>query len=340
MDGALFQSTRPRGARPMESARQSLGRVVSIHAPARGATCLVLVRPTAAAVWFQSTRPRGARRAHLRRVVHPGRFQSTRPRGARRIDTSPLSSAHQGFNPRARAGRDGCRGWSCSWQSMFQSTRPRGARRDAIPRSRSLTVCFNPRARAGRDIPPLVLHRVADRVSIHAPARGATIRSGASRGPKRVSIHAPARGATRSWTSWPPRRSSFNPRARAGRDQYGVSSGRPRHVSIHAPARGATPRTCALRASRGSFNPRARAGRDASTLRGTRAQHVSIHAPARGATEGSVGRNRMDLGVSMRAPAGRDGRSCCCSTSTAEIFNPPRTQPRPQRPLPTLVDIW
>src|SRR5690606_30845343 len=99
---------------------------------------------------------------------------------------------------------------------MFQSTRPRGARHRktafSVPHS-----CFNPRAREGRD-----LLRVFDlfqvRVSIHAPARGATCVLRRAVAHIMVSTHAPARGATRP----PPLTTNsvicFNPRAREGRD--------------------------------------------------------------------------------------------------------------------------
>tara|TARA_Y100001001_G_scaffold151220_1_gene162596 strand:- start:10520 stop:10771 length:252 start_codon:yes stop_codon:yes gene_type:complete len=77
--------------------------------------------------------------------------------------------------------------------------------------------CFNPRAREGRDgIDVEVLKDWL--VSIHAPARGATVWNVAAGPSIQVSIHAPARGAT----------------ARHGVDR------RRRRVSIHAPARGAT----------------------------------------------------------------------------------------------------
>jgi len=99
--------------------------LVSIHAPARGATELRALRRCHNQ--FQSTRPRGARQqtcvisfryghvsihapargATQSKVINAiaGQFQSTRPRGAR-----PFPSVHRlfaaGFNPRARAGRD------------------------------------------------------------------------------------------------------------------------------------------------------------------------------------------------------------------------------------------
>ena len=102
---------------------------------------------------FQSTRPRGARRAcgvisSLRMTVSihaPARGATTR---------ASVPPYQNGFNPRARVGRD----LSAAWQIMSVS-------------------CFNPRARAGRDA--VVDHdsvRMID-VSIHAPARGATLLS-------------------------------------------------------------------------------------------------------------------------------------------------------------------
>ena len=125
--------------------------LVSIHAPARGAT----KNPTAAhttGTGFQSTRPRGARRRGKKALTPSNSFQSTRPRGARRRD------GH------ADARRD-CR---------FQSTRPRGARPLPTRHPASHQQCFNPRAREGRDIDRQRHLCRRDVVSIHAPARGAT----------------------------------------------------------------------------------------------------------------------------------------------------------------------
>ena len=144
----MFQSTRPRGARP--EVGHGLGLVVS----------------------FQSTRPRGARRGASQDVSGTMRFQSTRPRGARLV----LVGVHVEH-------------------LRFQSTRPRGAR----PETGSMSAVksgFNPRARAGRDVDDVHRRLKLRQVSIHAPARGATLlfRQGILAG--EVSIHAPARGAT------------------------------------------------------------------------------------------------------------------------------------------------
>ena len=143
--------------------------IVSIHAPAGGATGTR--KHELMAEWFQSTRPRGARR---------------RP--------TQLAQAICCFNPRARGGRDPkdnnvapasyvsihapAGGATSTFKSktlkkMFQSTRPRGARR----------------------VPRVICH-AHDIVSIHAPAGGATAPRHRLVAVVRVSIHAPAGGAT------------------------------------------------------------------------------------------------------------------------------------------------
>ena len=102
-------------------------RIISIHAPARGAT--------RKRVWlwrggriFQSTLPRGERLRCRLEICRPSSFQSTLPRGERRSPGEPptLSSAY--FNPRSREGSDvgSCRLWSTDHK--FQSTLPRGER--------------------------------------------------------------------------------------------------------------------------------------------------------------------------------------------------------------------
>jgi len=100
-------------------------------------------------------------------------FQSTRPRGARHVTAFMNLNLPDGFNPRARAGRDKGIIDGLEEEHRFQSTRPRGARLEdrgvldvlievsihapARGATTRLTLCllfplcFNPRARAGRD---------------------------------------------------------------------------------------------------------------------------------------------------------------------------------------------
>ena len=120
---------------------------------------------------------------------------------------------------------------------------------------------FNPRSREGSDAILSRDPRNAE-ISIHAPARGATMQAQKRAILQRISIHAPARGATRSLFRIAKAGSYFNPRSREGSDHTENHSHTTVHISIHAPARGATAVPC----------------------RQSRINTISIHAPARGAT--------------------------------------------------------
>ena len=146
----LFQSTRPRGARHIVYYFFLCSIFVSIHAPARGATCKI------------------AYYGGLRRDVsiHAPARGATYIRAATAVGGAS-------FNPRAREGRDYIYRAAVSVLSMFQSTRPRGARpgitlanpfclmfqstrpRGARPGTETDHNAperrFNPRAREGRD---------------------------------------------------------------------------------------------------------------------------------------------------------------------------------------------
>jgi len=101
-----------------------------------------------------------------------------------------------GFNPRARAGRDQLAKRGHKVDTVFQSTRPCGARLN-IRSPQCSKYEFQSTRPCGARLLDLDNLLVARQVSIHAPVRGATI----------------------SLTARAPRRnSSFNPRARAGRD--------------------------------------------------------------------------------------------------------------------------
>jgi len=166
----MFQSTRPHGAR-LTAVCYKLAAffAVSIHAPARGATAHIFQLQNISQ--FQSTRPHGARPLCVINSQPSLRFQSTRPHGARLQALFPAAF----FLP-------------------FQSTRPHGARLKYVS-----NICrensFNPRARTGRDKRRSWRDRTRI-VSIHAPARGATIKEEILKPALKVSIHAPARGAT------------------------------------------------------------------------------------------------------------------------------------------------
>ena len=190
---------------------------VSIHAPAWGAT-IRFTRFVSASLWFQSTHPRGVRRffavssarsswvsIHAPAWGATAAFASaTRQRmvsihapawGATRMK-KPKLALIACFNPRTRVGCDKSRFSATRTSMMFQSTHPRGVR----PASRAssmgtLPVFQSTHPRGVRHVPQKTVVCVR-RVSIHAPAWGATPAGAWPRKRSEVSIHAPAWGAT------------------------------------------------------------------------------------------------------------------------------------------------
>ena len=122
------------------------------------------------------------------------------------------------FDPRPRGGSDSRLTGHIHQMRLFRSTPPRGERRG--------------RREASAD---------RGRVSIHAPAGGATSPLPDVGHERIVSIHAPAGGATARRSTGCDRRRSFDPRPRGGSDVHGVYHWQlTPQVSIHAPAGGAT----------------------------------------------------------------------------------------------------
>ena len=147
--GSVFQSTPPRGGRHGVPHIWHPPGHVSIHAPAWGATGVLLCGVVKRLCF--NPRPR---------VGGDGRsFKAPR--------------LLRGFNPRPRVGGDArtvpwifC---SCS----FQSTPPRGGRPGLMSEAGCFS-CFNPRPRVGGDAQARGDHPSGLVVSIHAPAWGAT----------------------------------------------------------------------------------------------------------------------------------------------------------------------
>ena len=100
-------------------------------------------------------------------------FQPTHPHGVRRELRRTLPKLSWRFNPRTRTGCD------------FEESR------DAIT-----LLSFNPRTRTGCDDIETTGLKPYNKVSTHAPARGATVYAAAYEDAMEVSTHAPARGAT------------------------------------------------------------------------------------------------------------------------------------------------
>ena len=142
----------------------------------------------------------------------------------------------------------------------------------------------------------------------------------------RVSIHAPARGATWTAKKMEDSNRSFNPRPREGGDGE-VYHGFPRlGVSIHAPARGATVHLLAVALHVDCFNPRPREGGDQDRCRlSCISCMVSIHAPARGATvAGVVASGNPKKFQSTPPRGGRRHTDTRCTCAAMFQSTPPR----------------
>ncbi len=189
--------------------------LVSIHAPARGATLRLLFNQLSLTSFnprtregcddlpfidfipcflFQSTHPRGVRPSMIYYNEIDKKFQSTHPRGVRPSCARYETRHGRGFNPRTREGCDHFRG-GC----LMAKYR------------------FNPRTREG-----------CDRASNPCPSPVPAFQSTHPRGVRQE-----------SWEMLIPT-IRFNPRTREGCDETGISDVERCCVSIHAPARGAT----------------------------------------------------------------------------------------------------
>ncbi len=210
----MFQSTPLREGRQIKMINALAMAMVSIHAPARGATILIFAifayfigfnpRPCARGdtetavlrlknALFQSTPLREGRLCSPWNNTGLDKFQSTPLREGRRR-AQGYDRCVRCFNPRPCARGDKK---SISCPSKEHGFNPRPCARGDV-RSRGLwsgsTFQSTP-LREGR-LPLSPAERLCEPVSIHAPARGATSERGLIRAFYKVSIHAPARGAT------------------------------------------------------------------------------------------------------------------------------------------------
>ena len=167
--------------------------VISIHAPARGATvCWGIVPPAGsnfnprsregsdggrAKKWqsinqFQSTLPRGERQP-LASIAGSG--WNFNPRSREGSDPKPQAqpNARIYFNPRSREGSDGSRPAGSTTTPYFNPRSREGSDR-ALRCGRCRHKDFNPRSREGSDAGRGQTNHILQRISIHAPARGAT----------------------------------------------------------------------------------------------------------------------------------------------------------------------
>ena len=145
-----FQSTLPHGERLLsEGAGRTRGNI-SIHAPARGATRPAVPEPSD----LKNFNPRSRTGSDAKESGYIIRSYNFNPRSRTGSDVAPLEWVKQhasDFNPRSRTGSDLIFRGSKGIMWIFQSTLPHGER-PAYQRA----------------------YYEANKISIHAPARGAT----------------------------------------------------------------------------------------------------------------------------------------------------------------------
>ena len=300
----VFQSTLPHGERQETPHKTGHGRIISIHAPAWGATN-VSMNSWRSPTYFNPRSRMGSdgwRRMSERRLsisIHAPawgateQFRSHPPVihisihapawGATRLDATSARLPGN-FNPRSRMGSDleGV-GHLVADELEFQSTLPHGERPNSYGTSirRSIFQSTLPHGERPASVPNcgrlLIFQSTLPHGERHNESRV---------GPAmlEISIHAPAWGATG--------------RVRGEQGARGISIHAPawgataagrvvvvlEPISIHAPAWGATRRSARCWIRGRYFNPRSRMGSDESEAVVELALQISIHAPAWGAT--------------------------------------------------------
>ena len=187
-------------------------------------------------------------------------FQSALPRGERLSPIMHSYLAYCNFNPRSRVGSDNQCHIVPHYFSNFNPRSRVGSDAD-LQQVVALLGDFNPRSRVGSD---KIVNGLIEkhRISIRAPAWGATSSSISQSVRSSISIRAPAWGATQSCISciWLYR--YFNPRSRVGSDSK---------ITY-----------CTI--LNFYFNPRSRVGSDGTKTEEILNIGISIRAPAWGAT--------------------------------------------------------
>ena len=189
----MFQSTHPRGVRHLCQHGGCFQAVVSIHAPAWGAT--PMLGASANSAMFQSTHPRGVRPGRCGRGRGTGLVSIHAPAwGATHAQSSqpfippvsihaPAWGATQELvkTPLQRGVSIHAPAWGATtmgtmpelYHWLFQSTHPRGVRL-IPPKNCRLLVQFQSTHPRGVRLPRPGLQTAQQSVSIHAPAWGAT----------------------------------------------------------------------------------------------------------------------------------------------------------------------
>ena len=144
-----FQSTLPRGERQCMTSGVAGNNLISIHAPARGATSMAAMGTTLGN-GFQSTLPRGERLVKPCCLKYPFNFNPRSREGSDAEKRRGNCMAKVNFNPRSREGSDGMTAGYGMQAAISIHAPAMGATKDTAE------TCSR------------------QSISIHAPARGAT----------------------------------------------------------------------------------------------------------------------------------------------------------------------
>ena len=166
-----FQSTLPRRERLFSIFNSLLFCIISIHAPAKGATTEICPKLPCSDISIHAPAKGATKRAY----VFAGHVPNFNPRSREGSDKTSTAmrwktSAFQSTLPR----RERRHGHVLFDKRMkFQSTLPRRERRSNLEGIRFYSVYFNPRSREGSDCLVKCIKGYG-KISIHAPAKGAT----------------------------------------------------------------------------------------------------------------------------------------------------------------------
>ena len=144
---------------------------ISIHAPAWGAT--PKFKDTDKASEFQSTLPHGERHDPAKAAAQSGGYFNPRSRMGSDSVTSNIWRYNMDFNPRSRMGSDGPSDLPREHRGISIHAPAWGATRAERP-DWTPVINFNPRSRMGSDGASKLMMDLSN-ISIHAPAWGATL---------------------------------------------------------------------------------------------------------------------------------------------------------------------
>ena len=278
--------------------------VISIHAPVKGATRHAGRR--CCRTGYFNPRSREGSDGYMTGITQNVGISIHAPAKGATARTGKDFFRYGYFNPRSREGSDVCRFSSLSRQNDFNPRSREGSDRARTNETRT-SGHFNPRSREGSDRLIFRLKEIIQEFQSTLPRRERLKTVYLDRWCNRISIHAPAKGATRAGVGWWFACVYFNPRSREGSDHISVLCSdslfrfqstlprrerpvrpftplsahtfqstlprRERHgspgphrdeknISIHAPAKGATQSYLTWQPSAEHFNPRSREGSD------------------------------------------------------------------------------